>query len=165
MKFHHPLNNKNKIQAYTVGKHSNIPFCEQVAILFDAISKKITISEDLYAKKEYEKAYHVVKDNINLVTSLSEILTNSVIDEDDMTNANSWYNYFLGLIQSLVLLSSNHNTERKEKILESLHTMATMWRKRGNEIRKDTSVCHVLKNQLKDTNEAQSSNKNILLDA
>ncbi|MBP9753169.1 MAG: flagellar protein FliS [Proteobacteria bacterium] len=164
MKFHHPLNNKNKLQAYTASKHLNVPFCEQIAILFDTIAKKINKSEALYEQKEFEKAYHIVKDNINLVTSLSEILTTSVIDANDMENANTWHNYFVALTQSLVLLASNHNEERKEKILVSVHSMATMWRKRGEEIRKEGSVQHVLKDQLKDLKINEKDN-NLFVDA
>ena len=153
MKFHHHPHNKHKVNAYASNKHTNVPFCEQVAILFDILIKKINLSEDLYEKKEFEKAYHVVKDNINLCTSLCELLVSAVVDEKNMDNANTWQNFFLSLTQSLVLLSSNHNSERKEKILESLKAMATLWRKRGQEIQEESAIRHIIKESMEELEE------------
>jgi hypothetical protein len=153
MKFHHHPHGKHKVNAYASSKHTNVPFCEQVAILFDIIGKKVTLSEDLYERKEFEKAYHIVKDNINLCTSLCDLLVSSVVDEKNMDNANTWQNFFLSLTQSLVLLSSNHNKERKEKILESVKAMATLWRKRGQEIQEESAIRHIIKESIEEVEE------------
>jgi hypothetical protein len=119
---------KKKMDIYKDSKYSNIPVCEQIAILFTVLAKEIDISEELYSQKKFEDAYKIVHENLSLCGKLCEILTEMHAQSGTSSKGDEWMNYFSHLMQGIVLLSSNHNIERKIKLIKSIHEMAGIWR-------------------------------------
>lgn len=119
---------KKKMDVYKESKYSNIPVCEQIAILFTVLTKKIEHSEELYAQKKFEDAYKVVHENLALCGKLCEILIEMHAQNGTNSNSQEWMIYFSNLMHGIVLLSSNHNIERKNKLIQSILNMAELWR-------------------------------------
>jgi hypothetical protein len=119
---------KKKMNIYKDSKYSNIPVCEQIAILFTVLAKEIDNSEELYSQNKFEEAYKVVHENLGLCGKLCDILTEMLAQSGSTVKGEEWMVYFSNLMQGIVLLSSNHNIERKKKLIASVHEMAVLWR-------------------------------------
>ena len=122
-----------KMSVYKDSKYNNIPVCEQIAILFDLIAKDVERSEDLYAQNKIQEAYTIVDNNIALCGKLCEILTAMLAANAKGESGEEWITYFSSLMRGIVLLSSNHNVERKQKLVKSIKEMGELWRNKGKE--------------------------------
>lgn len=139
MTHYNPYHFKKKMNVYKDTQYANIPVCEKIALLFEVIAKEIDASEKLYAEKKFEEAYRVVHENLALCGKLCDILTEMLAHDGSEANGKGWMIYFKDLMHAIVLVSSNHHVERKNKLMNSLQEMAKIWREKG---RKETKTVH-----------------------
>ncbi len=123
------------INVYQNVQSESKPVQENAALAFEAIAQKIEESEVLYAEKKFEKACNKVSDTLTLCEGLSGLLIDITLDgmqidsrAQDVESTLDWQTYFIELMRTISSLASDHNPKKKEKLINSLKSIAQQWR-------------------------------------
>jgi len=123
------------INVYQNVQSESKPVQENAALAFEAIAQKIEESEVLYAEKKFEKACNKVSDTLTLCEGLSGLLidisldgTQTEISSHKVESTLDWQTYFIELMRTISSLASDHNAQKKEKLINSLKAIAQQWR-------------------------------------
>lgn len=138
--YYSDLKNKKGLNSYDKNKYLSLPLSEQMSIIFNNISKRVIDSENLYQKKEFEKASNKVKENINYCAHLCEFLIDFYCNNNEPHFAQAWSDYFIDLMSDIVLLSSSHNPIKKEEILMKIKKSVEMWQELGKQVIEENRI-------------------------
>lgn len=126
---------KKNINVYRNAQLSSKPVQENAALAFEAIAKKIDEFELLYAEKKFEQACNKVSDTLTLCEGLSGLLIDITLDGMQVDSGShqvestlDWQTYFIELMRTISSLASDHNPQKKEKLINSLKALAQEWR-------------------------------------
>ena len=126
---------RKNINVYKNAQSASKTVQENAALAFEAIARKIEEFETLYAEKNFESACNKVSDTLNLCEGLSGLLIDITLDgmPIDSSSQNGehtldWEVYFIELMRTISSLASDHNPQKKEKLINSLKALAAQWR-------------------------------------